>query len=95
MLTRLDWRRDEDSFHSFSTSAYKLHYLHTPTSNHFVLVTSPMTESLRFVLRQIYTGAFMEFVVRNPMIEMDSSVSGRGIDNDAFRAAVEAIVVGL
>lgn len=54
-----------------------------------------MAESLQFVLRQIYSGAFTEFVVRNPMIELDSHVSGRGIDNDAFRMAVEKLLLSL
>ncbi|KAL8280751.1 hypothetical protein RQP46_006755 [Phenoliferia psychrophenolica] len=81
--------REDDSFHSFSTSAYKLHYLYTATAYHFVLVTSPMPESLRYLLRQIYTGPFADHVVRNPMVQMDSASSGKGIDNDAFRVAVE------
>lgn len=85
---------DDDSFHSFSTSAYKLHYLHTATSYHFVLVTAPMAESLRFVLRQIHTGAFTEWVVRNPMVDMDSR-NGRGIDNPAFRLAVEKFIASI
>jgi len=85
----------DDSFHSFSTSAYKLHYMCTPTATHFVLVTSPMSESLRFVLRQIYTGAYTDFVVRNPLIDVDSKQSGKGIDNDAFRAAVEKTLKAL
>ncbi|KAI5474479.1 TRAPP complex subunit Bet5 [Pseudohyphozyma bogoriensis] len=87
--------RDDDSFHSFSTSAYKLHYLNTSTSTHFVLVTSPMSESLRFVLNKIYKEPYAEYVVRNPMVGMDSAESGKGIDSDAFRLAVEKIVAGL
>lgn len=87
--------REDDSFHSFSTSAYKLHYLYTATSYHFVLVTSPMSESLRFILRQIYTGPFSEHVVQNPMVGMNSAVSGKGIDNDAFRLAVEKLLAAI
>lgn len=88
----MNYFRDGDSFHSYSTSAYKLHYLHTSTSTHFVLLTSPMPESLRFVLKQIHTGAYTDFVIRNPMIELDSAISGKGIDNDGFRTAVEKIL---
>lgn len=86
--------RDEDSFHSYSTSSYKLHYLHTPTSYHFVLITSPTQESLRFILRQLYTGPFTEWVVKNPMVDLDPSC-GTGIDNVAFRAAVDKFVAGI
>lgn len=51
-----------------------------------------MSESLRFLLRQIYTGPYTEFVTRNPMVGMDSRESGKGIDNDGFRLAVEKLL---
>ena len=85
-------QREQDSFHSFSTSAYKLHYLHTNSSTHLVLITSPTMTSQRSVLRQIYSGPFLEFVVRNSGVELDSRVSGMGIDNDRFRIEVDRII---
>lgn len=88
-------RQDDEAFQAFSTSMYKLHYLRTATSTHFVLVTSPTTASYRNVLKQIQTGPFTELVVRNPMIELDSAKSARGIDNEAFRSAVTKMVAGL
>lgn len=83
--------RENESFHSYSTSNYKLHYLHTPTSYHFVLLSSPMQDSLRPLLRQIYTGPFLEWVIRNPLVELDS-YQGVGIDNEGFRAAVYKVI---
>lgn len=50
-------------------------------------------DAIRFVLRQIYTGPFVEFVVRNPLISMDSKESG--IDNDHFRNATDRLVRNL
>ncbi|GAA5939195.1 hypothetical protein JCM1841_003173 [Sporobolomyces salmonicolor] len=91
MVKKLSSREDE-SFHSFSTSAYKLHYLRTSTSFHFVLVTSPTSTSLRPLLRQVYTGPFTEFIVRNPLAELDTASGRRGIDNAAFRQAVEKLI---
>ncbi|SGY14136.1 BQ5605_C010g06077 [Microbotryum silenes-dioicae] len=81
-------RDASDSFHSYSTSHYKLHYFHTPSNYHFVLVSSPRQDSLRPQLRALYQGAFWEWVIRNPMVELDST-KGTGIDNVAFRSAVE------
>ena len=52
-----------------------------------MLFSDANVESLRFVLKSIYQTAFVEFVVRNPMITMDSRASGKGIDNQAFRQA--------
>ncbi|BGP40902.1 Trafficking protein particle complex subunit BET5 [Rhodotorula kratochvilovae] len=87
--------RDDESFHSVSTSAYKLHYLRTPTAFHLVLLTSPNHPSLRPLLRQIYTGPFNEFVVRNPLADLDTQQSGRGIDNKQFRRAVEKMLAAV
>lgn len=86
-------RSGDESFHSFSTSNYKLHYLHTPTSYHFVLLTSPTPSSLRPLLRQLYTGPFAEHVARNPLAVLDTQKGGKGIDNPAFRQAVEKLLV--
>ncbi|GAA5852825.1 hypothetical protein JCM8547_004698 [Rhodosporidiobolus lusitaniae] len=91
MVSKLSSRGDE-TFHSFSTSQYKLHYLHTPTSCHFILITSPMAGSFGPLLRQLYIGPFAEHVVRNPLASLDTQKSGKGIDNPAFRQAVEKLL---
>ncbi|KPV77756.1 uncharacterized protein RHOBADRAFT_11749, partial [Rhodotorula graminis WP1] len=87
--------RDDESFHSVSTSAYKLHYLRTPTAFHFVLVTSPSHPSLRPLLHQIYAGPFNEFVVRNPLASLDTQTGARGVDNRQFRRAVDKMLAAV
>jgi hypothetical protein len=57
------------------------------------MLTDPTTDSLRFFLRQIYTGPFIEYVVRNPLVGMDSKEYG--VDNEYFRASVDRLVKGL
>lgn len=57
------------------------------------MLTDPGAENLRFILRQIYVGPFIEYVVRNPLIDMDSKENG--IDNEYFRASLERMVRGL
>jgi hypothetical protein len=99
--------RDE-AFTSFKTPSYKLHYFETLTGYRFILLSDPSSDSLRFVLRQLYTGPFVEHVVRNPLIQMDDRT--RGVDSDLvsppqlvqgiklteqFRAAVDRHVKGL
>jgi hypothetical protein len=59
------------------------------------MLSDPSIESLRVVLRQIYSGAFQEFVVRNPLVGLDSAVTGQGIDNDNFRRSVDGFVRAL
>lgn len=57
------------------------------------MLTDPQAESMRYSLRQIYNGPFLEYVVRNPLVEMDSKE--KGIDNDHFRQATDRLVRNL
>lgn len=84
--------RDE-SFVSYRTSTYKLHLFETISGYRFVMLSDPNAESLRFVMRSIYTGPFLEYVVRNPLVSVDSRE--RGVDNEYFRASVDRLVRGL
>ena len=84
--------RDEQ-FVNYRTSTYKLHLYETPSGYKFIMLSDPTADSLRFVLRQIYSGPFVEYVVRNPLVTMDSRE--HGIDNEYFRASVDRMVRGL
>jgi len=80
----------DEQFVSFKTSAYKLHLYETLSGYKFVMLSDPEAESLRTVLHSIYAGPFLEYVVRNPLVSMDSKE--RGIDNEYFRAATDRAV---
>lgn len=86
------WRRDEN-FVSYKTSTYSLHLLETPSGYKFILLSDPNTDSMKFVLRQIYSGPFIEYVARNPLMDMDSKE--HGIDNEHFRNAVDRLMRNL
>ncbi len=51
----------DDSFISFRTGQYKLHYYETPTSIKFVMLTDTQTLNMRNVLHQIYVNLYVEF----------------------------------
>lgn len=74
---------DDEPFTSYTTPQYKLHLFETPTGYKFVLLSDPTSDSLRFILRQLYMGPFLEYVVRNPLVNLDSREEG--IDNDQVR----------
>lgn len=78
---------------NYRTSTYKLHVFETTSGYKFVMLSDPNVDSLRMVLRQIYVGPFLEYVVRNPLTDMDSKQ--RGIDNEYFRAATDRVVRSL
>ena len=91
--------RDEQ-FTAYKTSTYKLHLFETISGYKFIMLTDPKADStasspmpVRFVLRQIYAGPFLDYVVRNPLVSMDSKT--HGIDNDYFRASTDRMVRGL
>jgi hypothetical protein len=84
--------RDEQ-FTSYRTSSYRLHLYETISGYKFIMLSDAATDGLRFVLRQIYNGPFLEYVVRNPLVPMDSR--SQGIDNDYFRASIDRLVRGL
>ncbi|KAI0093054.1 snare-like protein [Irpex rosettiformis] len=83
----------DEQFTNYRTSTYKLHLYETLSGYKFIMLSDPFSDSLRFILRQIYAGPFLEYVVRNPLVNMDSKEYG--IDNEYFRASVDRIVRGL
>ncbi|TBU33922.1 snare-like protein [Dichomitus squalens] len=83
----------DEQFVNYQTSTYKLHLYETLSGFKFVMLSDPNADSLRFVLRQIYSGPFLEYVVRNPLVGMDSRE--RGIDNEYFRMSTDRLIRGL
>jgi len=91
MIKKISGR--DEQFVNYRTSGYKLHLFETLSGYKFLMLSDPKTDSLRFVLRQIYVGPFLEYVVRNPLIKMDSRQ--QGIDNEYFRSSVDKFIRAL
>jgi len=91
MVKKLSGR--DEQFVNYQTSTYKLHLYETLSGYKFVMLSDPNVDSLRFVLRQIYSGPFLEYVVRNPLVAMDSRE--HGIDNEYFRTSTDRMIRGL
>jgi hypothetical protein len=77
----------DDNFVSYRTSKYKLHYYETPTLLKFILITDAKSENKRVVLHQIYVSLYVEFVVKNPLREIDGPV---GVET--FQLALDQFV---
>ena len=61
---KYDWEGRADkwnSFISYRTGQYKLHYYETPTSIKFVMLTDTQMLNMRNVLHQIYVNLYVEF----------------------------------
>ncbi|EXJ88243.1 hypothetical protein A1O1_05173, partial [Capronia coronata CBS 617.96] len=83
---------EDDSFLSYRTSQYKLHYYETPTNIKFVMLTDTKSGSMRIALQQIYVNCYVEFVVKNPLSPVEHP-GGLGVNNELFEASLEQFVV--
>src|SRR5690349_14280670 len=63
------WCRS-DSFNSYSTSTYKLHYFETATGLKFVITTDPKVPSLQQYLSKLYSEIYVEYVTKNPLYKL-------------------------
>jgi len=84
----------DDSFISFRTGQYKLHYYETPTNIKFVMLTDTQTLNMRNVLHQIYVNLYVEFVVKNPLSPVEHP-GGEGVANELFELALDQFVKGV
>ncbi|CZT05392.1 hypothetical protein WAI453_005047 [Rhynchosporium graminicola] len=84
----------DDSFISYRTGQYKLHYYETPTSIKFVMLTDTQTLNMRNVLHQIYVNLYVEFVVKNPLSPVEHG-GGVGVANELFELALDQFVKGV
>ncbi|TGO26145.1 hypothetical protein BPAE_0065g00210 [Botrytis paeoniae] len=84
----------DDSFISFRTGQYKLHYYETPTNIKFVMLTDTQTPTMRQVLHQIYVNLYVEFVVKNPLSPVEHP-GGEGVANELFELALDQFVKGV
>ncbi|KAH6715326.1 Sybindin-like protein [Leptodontidium sp. 2 PMI_412] len=84
----------DDSFISYRTGQYKLHYYETPTSIKFVMLTDTQTLNMRNVLHQIYVNLYVEFVVKNPLSPVEHP-GGAGVANELFELALDQFVKGV
>ncbi|EXJ87047.1 hypothetical protein A1O3_04004 [Capronia epimyces CBS 606.96] len=83
---------EDDSFLSYRTSQYKLHYYETPTNIKFVMLTDTKSGSMRIALQQIYVNCYVEYVVKNPLSPVEHP-GGLGVNNELFEASLEQFVV--
>ncbi|KTW27363.1 hypothetical protein T552_02342 [Pneumocystis carinii B80] len=61
----------DEIFISYKTQEYKLHYYETASRIRFILITDPNCGNLLYVLQQIYISLYVEYVVKNPLGNME------------------------
>jgi hypothetical protein len=59
--------KPSDTFYSFKTDTYKLHYFCSPTKYKFVLLTDISVGNISDILRDLYTKVFIEYAIKNPL----------------------------
>ncbi|KAF9733488.1 Transport protein particle subunit bet5 [Paraphaeosphaeria minitans] len=81
----------DDTFLSYRTAEYKLHYYETPTRMKFVMLTDTKLNNLRPYLHQIWANLYVEYVVKNPLAPVEHP-GGIGVANELFERALELFV---
>ncbi|KAF1933665.1 snare-like protein [Didymella exigua CBS 183.55] len=89
MVTKLGGA--DDTFLSYRTGEYKLHYYETPTRMKFVMLTDTKVPNLRQYLYQIWANLYVEYVVKNPLAPMEHP-GGVGVSNELFERGLEAFL---
>ncbi|KAK7524272.1 Sybindin-like protein [Phyllosticta citriasiana] len=82
---------EDDTFLSYRTAEYKLHYYETPTRLKFVMLTDTKTNNLRIVLHQIWANLYVEFVVKNPIAPVEHP-GGVGVANELFEMGLDSFI---
>jgi hypothetical protein len=82
---------DDDTFLSYRTGEYKLHYYETPTRMKFVMLTDTKAPNLRQYLHQIWATLYVEYVVKNPLAPTEHPM-GIGVANELFEAGLDAFI---
>lgn len=82
----------DDSFLSYRTGEYKLHYFETPTNLKFVMLTGTRVGNMRTVLHQIWSNLFVEYVVKSPLSPVEHT-GGVGVANELFEEGLQAFLV--
>ncbi|EUC42705.1 hypothetical protein COCMIDRAFT_102866 [Bipolaris oryzae ATCC 44560] len=84
----------DDTFLSYRTGEYKLHYYETPTRMKFVMLTDTKVINLRQYLHQIWANLYVEYVVKNPLAPVEHP-GGIGVANELFERGLEAFITAV
>ncbi|KAL1302521.1 hypothetical protein AAFC00_002908 [Neodothiora populina] len=82
---------EDDSFLSYRTGEYKLHYFETPTNLKFAMLTDTRIGNMRTVLYQIWANLYVEYVVKNPISPVEHP-GGVGVANELFDGGLESFI---
>lgn len=82
---------EDDTFLSYRTGEYKLHYYETPTRMKFVMLTDTKQNNLRPYLHQIWANLYVEYVVKNPLAPVEHP-GGVGVANEMFEKGLETFI---
>jgi len=78
----------DNTFFTYSTSTYQLVFMEMPTSLKMVLIVDPNptkgNEYFKQKLRDLYQHIYVEYVVRNPIL----NTTGQSVDHQLFRDKV-------
>ncbi|XP_046853003.1 trafficking protein particle complex subunit 1-like [Xenia sp. Carnegie-2017] len=73
-VTRLSPTDGKNSFLSYQTNKYKLHFYETPTGLKFVMNTDLTVGNIKPVLHDIYNKVYVEYIIKNPLAKLNEPI---------------------
>ncbi|CAG5122829.1 unnamed protein product [Candidula unifasciata] len=71
----------KEGFLNFTTSKYKLHFFETPSGLKFIMNTDLSVGGMKDVLHQIFSSLYVEYIVKNPLCDMDQPITSELFKN--------------
>ncbi|CAL1532697.1 unnamed protein product [Lymnaea stagnalis] len=71
----------KEGFLNFTTSKYKLHFFETPSGLKLIMNTDLSVGNMKDVLHQIFSSLYVEYVVKNPLCELDKPITSELFKN--------------
>ncbi|KAI8894058.1 Sybindin-like protein [Globomyces pollinis-pini] len=90
IIAKLNPVKTPESFITYRTDSYKLHYYETPACLKFVLLSDIEMANTKGVLHSIFSDIYVPYVSKNPMIPFDAP-----INNDLFRSHLNKFIKSL
>ncbi|KAK6167226.1 hypothetical protein SNE40_021310 [Patella caerulea] len=80
----------KEGFMTYKTSKYRLHFFETLSGLKFIMNTDLNVGNIRDILQQIYSTIYVEYVIKNPIIELDKPIT-----SELFKTKLDDYMKGL
>ena len=94
-INRLSSIDGDNQFGSYATNKHRLHYFETQSKLKFILNTDLQADSAKVadILKEIYTGYYIEYVVKNPFCDPKGLSIGSNLFTKKLNLFISNLVI--